>query len=91
MSQNDENKVHYERVPLKAADFTVPRDIVEALGNGDPVIGHAGLSDTFGTHVMAGPPGVVPSYAVAVLGHGDPQAGRKVLSKFVAMARRQRK
>jgi hypothetical protein len=87
-------RLEYERVPIKDSaprgSFTLPRDVIRILGDGDPEIGNLVLLDTFGVHPMSAPLGAIHPDAVRDLGHGNAAAGRKVLQKFVTMIRKQK-
>jgi hypothetical protein len=86
-------EVHYERVPLKAKaskqDVKVPLDVIDRLGGGDRVAGIVVLADTLGIHPLHG--GMVDTETLTRLGDGDEKTGERILKKFVANVRRQRK
>jgi hypothetical protein len=71
--------------------FTLPDDVVNYLGNGDPKIAGSVLHGMFGLRPFTGEgdPRVLDSDVVTDIGHGSLAKGRKVLERFVQMVRRQ--
>ncbi len=69
--------------------FTLPDDVVNALGDGDPeVAGHV-LHSMFGLAPFTdGDPRVIDPDVVRDIGHGSHAAGLKVLKRFVDALRR---
>ena len=85
---DERHRVHYERVPTHGArGFVMPRDVIKALGGGDVGKAHAVLSDMFGTHPLGNQPGAIPVYVVQAVGEGSIKHGRKILKRFVKLAR----
>ncbi len=86
--------VHYVQPPIKGRaprnSFTLPDDVVNALGDGDPETAGSVLHSMFGLAPFTdGDPRVIDPDVVRDLGHGSHAAGLRVLRKFVAMLRRQ--
>jgi len=71
--------------------FTLPDDVVDHLGDGDPRVAGSVLHGMFGLAPATGEddPRVIDPDVVREIGHGSASAGRRVLEKFVAMLRRQ--
>lgn len=67
--------------------FVVPHDVIKKMGNGDVGKAHAILSDLLGTHPLSNQPGGVPAYVVRHIGEGSIKHGKKVLKRFVKLAR----
>lgn len=73
---------------MSGQPFRIPVDSLKALGGGNAAAGHAAMCDVFGCHGAG--VGVVPAEKVAEIGNGNINAERKVLTRFVSMACRQR-
>ena len=89
--RHDSERLHYERVPLrrqadapKQKGFTVPRDVIDALGAGD-VPGAAILADVLKISPLHA--GVVGPEVLERLGDGSHAMGVAVLKKFIAAIR----
>jgi hypothetical protein len=78
---------------MRNGSVKIPADVVRALGGSDTPLGLAILHDTFGgaLHPMAGTTATVPVELVAQIGGGNAVAGRRVLSAFIRMVRRENK
>ena len=85
----------YTQPPIKGRpprnSFTLPDDVVNHLGDGDPHVAGAVLHGMFGLAPATGEddPRVIDPDVVKHIGHGSVAAGRKVLERFVQMVRRQ--
>ena len=71
--------------------FTLPNDVINQLGNGDPRVAGMVLAGMFHLAPLAdsGDPRVIDPDVVADIGHGSLAKGQKVLQRFVQMLRRQ--
>jgi hypothetical protein len=83
---------HYVRPPIRNRpprnSFTLPDDVVNALGAGDPRAAGAILHGMFRLAPFTdGDPRVIDPDVVKNIGHGDLAKGRKVLQRFVRMLR----
>jgi hypothetical protein len=65
--------------------FTLPRDVIDKIGNGDPKTAGAVLKRLFGVNPSS--PTSIPAATVRALGPGDLSAGYKVLEKFARLLR----
>jgi hypothetical protein len=95
--QRQHDGFYYEQPPVKGLPprgaFTLPNDIIGTLGDGDPkAAGHV-IHSTFGIEPFASDhdPRVIDSDVVRDIGHGNLNAGHRVLKKFVAMLRAQKR
>jgi hypothetical protein len=86
-------EVHYERIPLRhderKGSFKIPLDVIDKLGNNDRILGIAVMADVLKISPLHG--GMVDAEALTKLGDGDRKTGERVLKKFIANTRRQRK
>jgi hypothetical protein len=70
--------------------FTLPDDVVDHLGDGDPRVAGAVLHGMFGLAPFTdGDPRAIDADLVKEIGHGSLAASQKVLKRFVQMLRRQ--
>jgi hypothetical protein len=86
-------KMHYNMPPVAGmappGSFRIPKDVFEALGQGDLKLGGAVAHAMFGIEDDPEDPTVVHPHAVRIIGNGSLAAGQKVLQRFVSMVRRQ--
>ena len=86
-------KLHYSPVPVRGmpapGSFRIPRDVFEALGDGDLKFGGAVAHAMFGIEDDPEDPTVIHPHAVRIIGNGNINTGRRVLEKFVARVRQQ--
>jgi hypothetical protein len=86
-------RLHYTMPPVRGmpapGSFRIPRDVFEALGDGDLKVGGAIIHQMFGIEDDPEDPTIVHPHAVRIIGNGNINAGRRVLEKFVARVRRQ--
>ena len=70
--------------------FTLPDDVVDRLGDGDPKVAGMVLAHLFGLRPYTGEddPRVIDPDVVLHIGHGSLAKGRKVLERLVQMVRR---
>ena len=84
-------KMHYTMPPVRGmappGSFRIPKDVFEALGDGDLKVGGAVVHSMFGIEDDPEDPTVVHPHAVRIIGEGSLAAGRRVLEKFVAQVR----
>jgi hypothetical protein len=71
----------------------LPSDVVEAVGAGNHEMGIAVMLDLFASEPFLSmrAPNILPPQIVYQIGNGDLQAGRKVLNRFVTLARKQQR
>jgi hypothetical protein len=88
-----QGRTHYEMPPVRGmpppGSFRIPRDVFEALGQGDIKLGAATIHAMLGVEDFPERPDLIHPHAVRVLGGGNINTGRKVLERFVARVRRQ--
>jgi hypothetical protein len=86
-------KMHYQMPAVRGmpapGSFRIPRDVFEALGDGDLKVGGAVVHAMFGLEDDPERPDLIHPHAVRIIGSGDLAKGRKVLERFVQMVRRQ--
>ena len=86
-------KLHYSPVPVRGVplpgSYRIPKDVFEALGQGDLKLGGAVVHAMFGIEDDPEDPTIIHPHAVRIIGNGNINAGRRVLEKFVARVRRQ--
>jgi hypothetical protein len=85
-------KTHYSMPPVRGmappGSFRIPRDVINALGDGDPKAGGAVAHAMFGIEDTPEDPTVIHPHAVRIIGNGSLAAGRKVLRRWVAQTLR---
>jgi hypothetical protein len=76
---------------IPAGSFVLPDDVIGRLGGGNYHAGIGVLIDLFASepYLSMKGPHILPPQVVADFGHGNLQTGRKVLSRFVSLTRRQ--
>ena len=67
--------------------FQLPRDVINALGDGDPRAGGFIAHQLFGVEDDPADPTRIHGDVVRLIGHGSLAAGRRVLEKFIARVR----
>jgi hypothetical protein len=86
-------KTHYSMPPVAGmappGSSRIPRDVFEALGQGDIKLGAAAIHAMLGVEDSPERPDLIDPLAARILGNGSLAAGRRVLEKFVARVRRQ--
>jgi hypothetical protein len=86
-------KLHYSMPAVRGmappGRYRIPRDVFEALGNGDLKLGGAVVHSMFGIEDDPERPDLIHPHAVRIIGNGNLNAGRRVLERFVAQVRRQ--
>jgi hypothetical protein len=86
-------KLHYSPVPIRGmpppGSFRIPKDVFEALGQGDMKLGGAVVHSMFGIEDDPEDPTLIHPDAVRIIGHGSLAAGRKVLTRWAQMVSRQ--
>ena len=84
-------RLHYTMPPIHGmpapGSFRIPRDVFEALGDGDLKLGGAVAHAMFGIEDDPEDPTVIHPHAVRIIGNGNINAGRRVLEKLVARVR----
>jgi hypothetical protein len=85
-------KLHYSPIPVAGrvpGSFRIPKDVFEALGQGDIKMGAAALHATLGVEDLPERPDLIHPDVIRIIGNGSLAAGRRVLERFVARVRRQ--
>jgi hypothetical protein len=86
-------KLHYSPVLVRGmpapGSYRIPRDVFEAVGQGDIKMGAAAIHAMLGVEDFPERPDLIDPLAVRILGDGSLAAGRRVLDRFVQMVRRQ--
>ena len=86
-------KLHYTMPDVRGmappGSFRLPKDVFAALCDGDLKVGGAVVHAMFGIEDDPEDPTIIHLHAVRIVGNGNINAGRRILNRFVAMARRQ--
>jgi hypothetical protein len=84
-------QTHYTMPPVRGmappGSFRIPRDVIDALGDGDPKTGGAVAHGMFGLEDDPEDPTIIHGNVVRLLGNGSLAAGRRVLERFVQRVR----
>jgi hypothetical protein len=87
-----QGKMHYSPIPVRGilpGSFRIPRDVFEALGDGDLKLGGYIVHAMFGIEDDPERPDLVGPSALRIVGDGSLAAGRRVLDRWVAQVRKQ--
>lgn len=86
-------KLHYVMPNVRGmappGSFRIPKDVFEAVGQGDIKMGAAAIHAMLGVEDTPERPDLIDPIAVRILGGGSLATGTRILSKFVQMVRRQ--
>jgi hypothetical protein len=86
-------RLHYTMPDVRGmpapGSFRIPRDVFEALGDGDIKLGAAAIHALLGVEDNPERPDLIHPHVVRIIGNGNLNAGRRVLEKFIARVRRQ--
>jgi hypothetical protein len=84
-------KTHYQMPPVRGmaapGSFRIPRDVINALGDGDLKVGGAVVHGMFGIEDDPEDPTLIHPHAVRIIGNGNINTGRRILEKFIQRVR----
>ena len=81
-------KMHYQMPPVRGmappGSFRIPKDVFEAVGQGNIKLGAAAIHAMLGVEDSPQRPDLIHPHVVRIIGNGSLAAGHRVLKKFVA-------